>query len=85
MPQEYNIGADIGRFLDSCFVEARRIRMWRRARKDRREHARAEEAALKLVQGQMARGRAGDATEAQAHEALRGRGGRANKLDERWF
>lgn len=40
---------------------------------------------LRRVQLQMARGSAGNASPQQAREALRGRGGRANDLDERWF
>lgn len=40
---------------------------------------------LRRVRLQMARGSAGNASPQQAREALRGRGGRANDLDERWF
>lgn len=40
---------------------------------------------LEMVQRQNVRGHAGNATQEEAREALRGRGGRANPLDNRWF
>ena len=38
-----------------------------------------------LVERQNVRGHAGNATPDEARAALRGRGGRANPLDDRWF
>ncbi|MBV9152697.1 MAG: hypothetical protein JO204_13065 [Alphaproteobacteria bacterium] len=38
-----------------------------------------------MVQRQNVRGHAGDATPEEARQALRGRGGRPNPLDDRWF
>jgi len=40
---------------------------------------------LEMVERQNIRGHAGDATPEEAREALRGRGGRRNPLDDRWF
>lgn len=60
----------------------------RAIRQSRRAELRARELAnekLQQVERQMARGAAGDASQEEAREALRGRGGRANPLDERWF
>jgi hypothetical protein len=37
------------------------------------------------VQRQNVRGHAGNATQEEARAALRGRGGRPNPLDDRWF
>ena len=54
----------------------------REAERQARELAREK---LKRVEGQMARGTAGDASEEQARDALRGRGGRTNKLDDLSF
>jgi hypothetical protein len=38
-----------------------------------------------LVERQMSRGKAGNATQEQAQEALRGRGGLPNPLDDGWY
>src|SRR4051794_23944490 len=40
---------------------------------------------LEAVERQKARGDAGFASEADAQAALRGKGGRPSKLDDRWF
>jgi hypothetical protein len=60
----------------------RAIRRNRRAEQRARELANAK---LQQVERQMARGSAGDATQEEAREALHGRGGGANPLDDRWF
>jgi len=68
----------------------------RPAKNDKAEARRAEERARReaeaqqrewraLVERQKIRGHAGDATPEEAREALRGRGGRRNPLDDRWF
>jgi hypothetical protein len=65
----------------------------RRARAQAEQDARAAEREvraqhekwLKMVEQQMARGRAGDASQQEAQAALSGRGGRPNELDDRWF
>ena len=53
------------------------------------EEARASRAQqkkwLEEVSRQMARGKAGDASQKDARAALRGRGGRPSKLDDRMF
>jgi hypothetical protein len=40
---------------------------------------------LEMVERQNIRGHAGNATPEEARAALRGRGGRPNPLDDRWF
>jgi len=40
---------------------------------------------MDIVRQQHARGRAGPASQDKARAALRGRGGRPNPLDDRWF
>jgi hypothetical protein len=40
---------------------------------------------LEDVQRQMARGKAGNASEKDAQAALRGSGGRPSKFDDRWY
>jgi hypothetical protein len=61
----------------------------RRAERDRVEAERAsrkqQQRWYALVEQQKARGNAGFASEAEAREALRGRGGRQSNLDEKWF
>ena len=61
----------------------------RRAQREARKmRERAEQSARQLfaqVEREMARGRAGFATQDQARAALDGRGSDGNDLDERWF
>jgi hypothetical protein len=64
-------------------AEQRRAERLSRAAERRAE--RIAEERLKRVEGQMSRGSAGFANQNEAREALRGRGGRSNELDERWF
>jgi hypothetical protein len=57
----------------------------RQAEHDERMARRQRQQWLELVQRQMARGRAGDASQQDAITALRGRGGRSSKLDREFF
>jgi len=66
-------------------ARAEQRRAERASRQAERQAAELARERLRRVEEQMARGKAGDATEAQAREALQGRGGRPNKLDERMF
>jgi hypothetical protein len=53
--------------------------------KDERASRRQQQHWYALVERQKARGNAGFASEAEAREALRGRGGRQSNLDDRYF
>lgn len=57
----------------------------RLARRQRIEAERQRREWHEIVKKQQARGHAGFANEAEASEALSGRGGRRSNLDERWF
>jgi|ERR1700733_9946632 hypothetical protein len=57
----------------------------RLARQQRIEAERQRREWHEIVKKQRARGDAGFANEADATEALSGRGGRRSNLDERWF
>jgi len=92
----YDYGAGFGSVIEGVIRDTGLLWNWSRARSARRQAQAAQERAevearlearrqMEFVERQMSRGRAGDASEAQAQEALRGRSGRANKLDEWWF
>ncbi len=62
-----------------------RARAARKARADERASREQQQKWFAAVARQKARGEAGFASEAEAQAALRGKGGRPSKLDERWF
>jgi hypothetical protein len=62
-----------------------RGRAARQARADERASRRQRQEWFDVVERQKTRGDAGNATQEEAREALRGRGGRPNPLDERRF
>jgi hypothetical protein len=62
-----------------------RARAMREARAGERASRRRQQQWLDDVRRQKARGEAGDATQADARAALRGRGGRRSALDDRYF
>ena len=55
------------------------------ARRAERESGERLQRWHEFTQQQKARGKAGDATQESAREALRGNGGRRSPLDDRWF
>lgn len=90
------VGEAVGDILGSVVRDTMMVWRWGAARRARtraeREALEAERKALAqhqkwldTVTNQMARGKAGDASPEEAAAALRGRGGRPNKLDDKWF
>jgi len=90
------VGEAVGDILGSVVRDTMMVWRWGSARRERarndRNAAETERKALaqhqkwlQAVTNQMARGKAGDASPEEAAAALRGRGGRPNKLDEKWF
>jgi hypothetical protein len=91
-----NLGRDVGMIWRFCRNRAARARVRREeqeaARLARRQMETSERIQqqqrrqwMQMVERQNVRGHAGDATPEEARQALRGRGGRANPLDDRWF
>src|SRR3954454_482517 len=66
-------------------LSAARGRAARKARADERASREQQQKWLEAVERQKARGDADFASEAEARAALRGKGGRPSKLDDRWF
>jgi hypothetical protein len=62
-----------------------RGRATRKARADERASRQQQQKWHEAVERQKARGDADFASEAEARAALRGKGGRPSKLDDRWF
>lgn len=90
------LGQVVGETIGGTF----RLGLWmlgltssqRNRRQAERDRVKAERASrrqhqhwYRLVEQQKSRGNAGFASEAEAREALRGRGGRQSQLDERFF
>jgi hypothetical protein len=91
-----DLARDVGMVWRFCRNRAARARQLREAREADRLARRQMEISerlqqeqrrqwLEMVQRQNIRGHAGNATPEEARQALRGRGGRPNPLDDRWF
>ena len=57
----------------------------KQARADERASLERQRRWLEFAEAQKSRGKAGNATPEQAHDALSGRGGRRSDLDDKWF
>jgi hypothetical protein len=90
------LGAVIGQFIADCIQVSRASRekaAQKRAQEKALSDARTAERESRerlqrwreFTEQQKARGKAGDASQDTAREALRGNGGRRSPLDDRWF
>jgi hypothetical protein len=96
MPEDRILGRMVGDLIAGSIGEGVRLWRWGRAvsarnravadaRAGDRQARRQRRQWFDLVERQRVRGHAGNATQEEARAALRGRGGRPNPLDDRWF
>jgi hypothetical protein len=78
----WNLGAQTMRDAETLSTQANAARAARAAERASRMQ---QQKWLDDVRRQNARGKAGNASPEDAAAALRGRGGRPNKLDNEWF